>query len=150
MAENTEQRVTIEETKREGGTQIPAVEAPVVEIPTPEPVVELVPEVNETVGQSRDLEESKQVNIGIGTSKSFLAKALEKIQFRKRAKLEKVMKLAGEKKSITNDDVEKLLHVSDATATRYLAELVRQGRLRRIGVPQNPRYEPLSGSNGGN
>lgn len=70
--------------------------------------------------------------------KSFLAKALEKIQFRKKAKLEKIVKLAREKKSITNDQVEKLLHISDATATRYLSALVKQGRLRRIGFPQKP------------
>lgn len=82
--------------------------------------------------------------------KSFLAKALEKIQFRKRAKLDKIMKFAQDKKSITNDQVEKILHVSDATATRYLSELVKQNRLKRTGLAQNPRYEPSGGSNGGN
>lgn len=81
--------------------------------------------------------------------KSFLAKALESIQFRKKAKLEKIMKLAIEKKSITNDQVQKLIRVSDATATRYLSELVRQNRLKRVGAPQNPTYRPLGGSNGG-
>ena len=83
-------------------------------------------------------------------SRSFLAKALEKIQFRKRAKLEKIVKLAGEKHSITNDQVEKLLRVSDATATRYLTDLMRQGRLRQVGARGGARYEPLIGSNGGN
>lgn len=82
--------------------------------------------------------------------KSFLAKALEKIQFKKRAKLDKIMKFAQDKKSITNDQVEKLLHISDATATRYLSELVKQSRLKRTGLAQNPRYEPSGGSNGGN
>lgn len=84
------------------------------------------------------------------SSRSFLAKALEKIQFRKKAKLEKILKFAQDKKSITNDQVEKLLHVSDATATRYLSELVKQNKLKRTGLPQNPRYEPSGGSNGGN
>jgi|SRR3989344_2365358 len=76
--------------------------------------------------------------------KALLTKALESIQFRKKAKLEKIMKMATEKKVITNDQVEKLLHVSDATATRYLAELVKQNKLRRAGLPQNQRYEPLN------
>lgn len=82
--------------------------------------------------------------------KSFLAKALESIQFRKKAKLEKIMKLANEKKSITNDQVQKLLRISDATATRYLSELVRQNKLKRTGITTNIRYEPTLGSNGGN
>jgi hypothetical protein len=82
--------------------------------------------------------------------RSFLAKALASIQFRKKAKLEKVLKLATEKHSITNDQVEKLLRVSDATATRYLAQLVKEGRLKRTGPDGNARYEPVSGSIGGN
>ncbi len=82
--------------------------------------------------------------------KSFLAKALEVIQFRKKAKLEKIMKLAREKHSITNDQVQKLLRISDATASRYLSELVRQGRLRQLGIRGSARYEPTVGSYGGN
>lgn len=50
--------------------------------------------------------------------KSLWAKALESIRFRKRAKLEKIIKLANEKGSVTNDRVQKLLRVSDATAAR--------------------------------
>ncbi len=73
--------------------------------------------------------------------RSFLSKALSSIQFRKKAKLEKIMKLAQEKKSITNDQVEKLLHVSDATAQRYLSALVKQGRLKQIGVRGSTHYE---------
>lgn len=78
--------------------------------------------------------------------RSFLTKALEKIQFRKRAKLEKIVKLANEKKSITNDQVEKLLHVSDATASRHLLQLVKEGKLKKVGPDGRARYEPVSGS----
>jgi len=49
--------------------------------------------------------------------------------------------LAKEKGEITNDDVEKLLHVSDRSASRYLNELVRQGRLKRIGPPSHAKYQ---------
>jgi len=43
------------------------------------------------------------------------------------------MTLFEKKEKITNDDVEKLLHCSDATARRYLNELVKQGKLKRVG-----------------
>lgn len=76
-------------------------------------------------------------------TQSLLARALAAIQSRKKVKLEKILGLAAQKRSITNDQVEKLLHVSDATATRYLATLVRQGRLKRVGHPKHARYEPV-------
>jgi predicted HTH transcriptional regulator len=68
-------------------------------------------------------------------------KALEKIRERKSKKLEKILQLAKEKGEITNDDVEKLLHVSDRAASRYLNELVRQGRLKRTGPPSHAKYQ---------
>lgn len=34
---------------------------------------------------------------------------------------------------ITNDEVEKFLHVSDATATRYLSELEKEGKIKQSG-----------------
>ena len=51
------------------------------------------------------------------------------------------MVLAQKKKFITNDDVQKLLYVSDATATRYLVKLVQQGRLVRAGNPHDAKYQ---------
>ena len=75
-------------------------------------------------------------------------KALSAIQFRRQARLEKIMALAEKKGSIGNDDVEKLLRVSDSTATRYLFALVRDGKLKQTGVPQAQRYAVPSGSNG--
>ena len=77
-------------------------------------------------------------------------KALDAIQFRKRAKLEKIVKSTALNGRITNDQVEKLLRVSDATATRYLSQLVKEGRLKRVGPYGNARYEPVGGSNGEN
>lgn len=46
---------------------------------------------------------------------------------------EKVLALAREKDSIKNDDVEKLLGVSNATAERYLNELESEGKLTQHG-----------------
>lgn len=36
-------------------------------------------------------------------------------------------------RKITNDDVEQLLRVSDATATRYLDELEEDGKITQVG-----------------
>lgn len=47
--------------------------------------------------------------------------------------LEKVLAIARQKGEIANDDVQKALAVSDATAERYLAELEKQGKLEQVG-----------------
>lgn len=65
------------------------------------------------------------------------------VRSRKTERLEKVMEVAREKRIIANDDVERLLKVSNATATRYLNALVAAGRLRRFGARKHERYEPL-------
>jgi hypothetical protein len=62
-----------------------------------------------------------------------LITARDAIQFRKRKKLDRVMSLFLEKSKITNDEIEKLLHVSDATATRYLSQLKKEGRIKQNG-----------------
>ena len=72
-----------------------------------------------------------------------LAKAKEKIQFRKQAKLEKIMVFAKAQGGVTNDQAQKLLRVSDATASRYLAQLTKNGRLRLVkAVGRGARYTP--------
>ncbi len=60
-------------------------------------------------------------------------KARATIQNRKRIKLEKILSEVAKKGKITNDEVEKLLHVSDATATRYLSQLEKEGKIKQIG-----------------
>lgn len=65
--------------------------------------------------------------------RELLAKARAKIQSRKRLKLDKVMTLFAKRTHITNDEVEKLLHISDATATRYLESLEKENKIKRIG-----------------
>jgi hypothetical protein len=66
---------------------------------------------------------------------------LESLKERKAKRLEKILQLAKEKGEITNDDVERLLRVSDKTATRYLNELVREGKLKRLGSPSHAKYQ---------
>ena len=62
-----------------------------------------------------------------------LNKAKLAIQFRKRKKLDRIMTLFLQKSKITNDDVEKFLHVSDATAERYLNILEKENKIKQVG-----------------
>lgn len=56
----------------------------------------------------------------------------------------KVYMEARVKGAITNNDVEALLGVSDATAERYLNELEKQGRIAQIGkTGRTVSYRPL-------
>jgi len=45
----------------------------------------------------------------------------------------KALELAGMRGRITNDEIEKLLGVSNATAERYLNELEKEGKLKQVG-----------------
>jgi Fic family protein len=47
---------------------------------------------------------------------------------------------ASETGKITNNDIEKLLGVSDATATRYLDELEKEGLIKQVGITGNAVY----------
>jgi predicted HTH transcriptional regulator len=62
-----------------------------------------------------------------------LNKAKLAIQSRKRKKLDKVMTLFLKNSKITNDEVEKFLHVSDATAERYLNILEKKNKIKQVG-----------------
>lgn len=52
---------------------------------------------------------------------------------KKQASKNRILEEISLKSSITNDDVEKLVEVSDATATRYLDELEKEGKIRQVG-----------------
>jgi len=66
-------------------------------------------------------------------ARDLLVKARATIQDRKHKKLEKILEALNTKGKITNDEVEKLLHVSDATATRYLSALEKEGKIQQVG-----------------
>ena len=66
-------------------------------------------------------------------SRDRLVVARATIQTRKHKKLEKILAEIEKHGKITNDQVEKLLHVSDATATRYLSELEKEGKIKQVG-----------------
>jgi hypothetical protein len=110
----------------------PATENTTAQIPVSEPFEPVSPPAAPTIDQNAQ------------NARNLWAKALRAIQFRKRKRIDKILTLFNKKQSITNDDVEKLLHVSDATATRYLKTLVTEGKLRRIGhTGRGVRYEKI-------
>lgn len=66
---------------------------------------------------------------------------------KKRENLEKIRVLFAERKRLANNEVEKFLGVSDATATRYLDELEKEGFIRQVGrTGKHVYYERLSRS----
>ncbi|MDE2188347.1 MAG: hypothetical protein KGJ35_01305 [Patescibacteria group bacterium] len=63
-----------------------------------------------------------------------------KIQMNRSEKLDRLIQYAQKKQVIDNEEIQKLLHISSATATRYLVTLVQQGRLVRDGSPRHAKY----------
>lgn len=75
--------------------------------------------------------------------KSSRPRMLEIVRARKAARLEKILVLAAQKGTVTNDDVQLLLNVSDSTAARYLKQLAVTGRLTATGKRGHIRYEAV-------
>jgi len=126
------------ETSQPNQTQTPLTSEPVQSAPTesapsvPAPLTPPAPEPQSPAQQNQT-----------GFIRALLVKAQAKIQFNKQKKLDKIILFAQKKKMIANEDVQKLLYVSDATATRYLVNLVQQGRLARVGNPRDAKYQFL-------
>ncbi len=98
-------------------------------VQAPEPRTAQTP-VNEPLpAQSEPIQTQSKISL----ARQLLILARNAIQFRKRKKLDKVMALFLKHSKITNDEVEKFLHVSDATATRYLSELEKENKIKQSG-----------------
>lgn len=70
--------------------------------------------------------------------------ANETRQEKKRKKIDAILNLFVERQTVTNDEVEKLLHVSDATATRYLEQLEKEGKIKQVGkTGRSVKYEKI-------
>jgi len=46
---------------------------------------------------------------------------------------QKILEFFESQERVANNDIEKLLGVSDATATRYLDELEKEGKVKQVG-----------------
>jgi len=124
-------------------TEIKPEEKPLA--PSEHEPVETKPEPEQPSAKSENIQPNKEViPVTVPTknlARELLAKARNMIQFRKRKKLDKIMTLFTKKSpnlsdgqvKITNDEVEKFLHVSDATATRYLNTLEKEGKIKQSG-----------------
>jgi ribosomal protein S25 len=77
-------------------------------------------------------------------ARQLIAKAREAIQFRKRKKIDHILDLFAKRTNITNNEVADFLHVSDATATRYLQVLENENKIRQVGkTGKGVRYEKI-------
>ena len=66
------------------------------------------------------------------------------LQAKEKAKnKEKVLKFFRKNEKVKNNDIESLLDVSDATATRYLDELEREGKVLQVGTTGHAVYYVL-------
>jgi ribosomal protein S25 len=63
--------------------------------------------------------------------RELFTKAQLAIQNRKRKKIDRILTLFAKQAMITNNEVEKLLHISDSTATRYLSTLEKEGKIKQ-------------------
>lgn len=85
------------------------------------------------------------VSIVLPDKKSLMARLFvkwkEKMFDRKEQRLEKIMFEVKKNKKITNTEVCKLLRISQATATRYTEELLKQGKLKQAGAGRSAYYE---------
>ena len=95
-----------------------------IEIAEPEPLQQT--EAKPPSVSSSTLPRSSNKNMSELLAKEHLA-----IQNRKRKKLDLILTLFAKQTKITNDEVEKFLHVSDATATRYLTQLENEGKIKK-------------------
>lgn len=84
---------------------------------------------NEPLGESSRTQNQTSQN----PVREILAKAQLAIQNKKRKKLDSILTLFAKRTSITNDEVEKFLRVSDATATRYLSILEKENKIKQVG-----------------
>jgi hypothetical protein len=123
-----------------GGVNQPESEVPEPSIPEPVQVSVPVSAPAAPTPQSPQPQSPAQQD-QTGFIRALLAKAQAKIQSNKQKKLDKIILLAQKKKIIANEDIQKLLHVSSATATRYSVKLVQQGRLLRVGNPRDAKYQ---------
>jgi len=71
--------------------------------------------------------------VGIFKTKKKIPSLIKKQMADKELNKKKILDGIEMQKSITNDVVQNLLGVSDATATRYLEELEKDGKIRQVG-----------------
>jgi len=111
------------------------------QLPPPEPIPESVQTDSAPVFSPAPAE---PVSPKSNLARDLLNKARQVIQNRKQKKIDHILDLFAKRTNITNDEVEKFLHVSDATATRYLEILEKENKIRQSGkTGKGVRYEKI-------
>lgn len=88
---------------------------------------------NEPFDKTQDKPIDLAEEIKIKNREENLKLANETKQDKKRKKIDAILDLFAKQTNLTNDEVEKLLHISDATATRYLETLEKEGKIKQVG-----------------
>jgi len=83
-------------------------------------------DVSVDIAAEVEKEQKKTVSI-------LLEKARLTIQFRKLKRIQKVLQLFDTQETVTNNDVQKLLRVTNRTARNYFDELEKLGRITQVG-----------------
>src|SRR3989338_7749964 len=131
--EKTEEKQAENEPDHEPVSEpVEAPEPETAQIPGNEPLEE--PETETKTPEPESEKEKPRVSY-LKSQKwnELLVMARNAMQFRKRKKLDRVMSLFLQQSKITNNEVEKFLHISDATATRYLSQLEKEGKIKQNG-----------------
>tara|TARA_B100001971_G_C18258868_1_gene584756 strand:- start:2821 stop:3117 length:297 start_codon:yes stop_codon:yes gene_type:complete len=85
--------------------------------------------------------------IGLLLSRGFkspqIAKIVEERSSRKEENKKKIVEYLKKNQKITNNEVEKLVSVSDSTATDYLQELEEEGKIEQQGKEGRSVYYQL-------
>ena len=71
-----------------------------------------------------------------------MLQARQAVAKRTRKRLDRIMSVALEEGSITNNGVEELFCISDRTASTYLNTLTKEGKLQRQGGGRSTFYTP--------
>jgi len=79
----------------------------------------------------------------LGAGNGNLSKINKERLVEKEGKKQMLLDFVQEKEKITNNDAERLLEVSDATATNYLIELKKEGKLTQVGKTGKSVYYKL-------
>ena len=85
----------------------------------------------------KDKRDCRALSTKLGVAK----KRKNKQSVEKESRKEKILGLMDSKKKIKNNDVQKLLKVSDASATRYLEELEKEGKIEQVGKTSDAYYK---------
>ena len=114
------------------------------QIPPSEPIPESVQTDSAPVFSASAEPVPVPVSSKTNLARDLLNKARQVIQSRKQKKIDHIMDLFAKRTNITNDEVEKFLHVSDATATRYLEILEKENKIKQSGkTGKGVKYEKI-------